>query len=432
MTNYDRTGGSLSKNAELYKTTIVVWAAAILLSSIVFHFGVRASIYDAILESAAAWTGTGISVFDSNTTALWLQFFRAVCNWLGGVGIIMTALTFVKPRRFLGWMMAATEFPGPYFLKSETDFRRYYRRIPLIYAALTVLQFLLLLLVRMDPLQAAMTALSNSSSAGLHHINNGFVAALPVQTKAIITLFAFLSSVYSPLFVLLIRKKWMSIRNSSELNLYIGRILLASLVLFGMIMFITPESANLKSAASVFAQVISSLSTSGYVISDVSSWPAGCLIVITLMGFTGACSLSTGGGYKTARLYIALKMIAYSLYKQVHPNSIKSLRYDKKPLKSESVVSANVFIALFMITYLLGALLLSLDNISLGDALAYSQAMLTGSGIPLISQNATGLATGFSSYGKVVLSALMIAGRLEIYPLLMIFLRSFWRSDSSL
>lgn len=432
MANYYRNGGSQSKNAELYKTTIAVWAAVILLSSIVFHFGVHANIYDAILESAAAWTGTGISVFDSNTTAVWLQLFRSVCNWIGGVGIIMTALVFIKPRRFLGWMLAATEFPGPYYLKSENDFRRYYRRIPLIYAALTALQFVLLLVAGMDPVRAVMTALSNSSSAGLHHINNGFAAALPIKIKAVITLFAFLSSIYSPLFILMIRRKRTSIKNSSELRLYIGRILIATVIISAVIMKRTPGAAALKSAASVFAQVISSFSTSGYVISDVSSWPAGCLIVITIMGFAGACSLSTGGGFKTGRLCIALKMIAYSLYKQVHPNSIKNLRYDKKPLKSEAVVSANVFIALFMITYLLGALLLSLDNISLGDALSYSQAMLTGSGIPLISQDATGLASGFSPYGKIILSALMIAGRLEIYPLMMLFLRSFWRADSSL
>ena len=432
--SYDNmSGGSHVKPAELYKTTIAVWTTMILLSSVVFHFAVHEStIFDAILEATAAWTGTGISAFDSASTPLWLQLFRSACNWLGGIGIVMISLTIIRPKRFRGWQLAATEFPGPYFLKSESDFRRYYRRIALVYVCFSVIQFLLLLLVDMDPIQAAMTALSNSSSSGLHHINNGFVTALPTSTKAIITVFAFLSSLYSPLFLLALHRKWKRIKESSELNYYVARIVLVTVVLSGLVISKAPGGDYIKSISSVFMQVISSLSTSGYVISDMSAWPLSCVIIISLMIFTGACSFSTGGGFKVSRLIIALKMIAHTLYKQVHPNSVRPLKYDKKPLKSESVVSANLFIALFMITYLLGALLLSLDKLSLLDSLSYSQAMLTGSGIPLISPEATGLADGFSSYGKVVLSALMVAGRLEIYPLLMIFFESFWKTDSSL
>ena len=113
----------------------------------------------------------------------------------------------------------------------------------------------------------------------------------------------------------------------------------------------------------------------------------------------------------------------------MHPRAVRSLTFDQKPIKSEYVASANIFIALFMITYLLGALLLSLDNVSLSEALSYSQAALTNSGISLASLTNAGLATRFSAYGRSVLSILMIAGRLEIYPLLMLFFRGFWRAE---
>ena len=426
-----KSSSSQIKPAELYKTTISIWVLMILLSSAVFYFAMPgSSISDAILESSASWTGTGIGAFDSAAVPVWLQLFRSVCNWIGGIGIIMISLSILKPRRVMGWTLAATEFPGPYFLKSDTDFRRYYRRIPLFYAALTVIQFLLLM-VSMSPVQAAMTALSNTSTAGLHHINNGVITGLPVQTKAIITLFAFLSSVYCPVFIYILRRKWNSLKDNSELKFYTGRILLAGIILTAIIVIKTTDISPIKAFTSVIMQLVSSLSTSGYIISDTSTWPAECIIIITMMTFAGACSLSTGGGFKSGRLLIALKMISYSLYRQVHPNSIKSIKYDNKALKSEAVVSANLFIALFMITYFLGALLLSLDNVSLLEALSYSRAMLTGSGIPLTCANAPGLATGFSAYGKIVMSFLMLAGRLEVYPLLMFLLKPFWKTDSS-
>ena len=433
MLIFNRKSSSQIKPAELYKTTISVWVLMILLSSAVFYFGMpNSSISDAILESAASWTGTGIGAYDSDIVPTWLLLFRSVCNWIGGIGIIMLSLSILKPRRFMGWTLAATEFPGPYFLKSETDFRRYYRRIAFIYAGLTVIQFLILLMVNMNPLPAVMTALSNTSTAGLHHMNNGVITALPMQAKIIISVFAFLSSVCTPVFVLIMRRKWKKIIDSSELSFYIGRILLAGIVITAIIVTKVSDVRPLTAFASVIMQLISSVSTSGYIISDTSAWPPECVIIITLMIFAGSCSLSTGGGFKISRLVIALKMISYSLYRMVHPNSVRSITYDKKPLKSEAVVSANLFIALFMITYFLGALLLSLDNVSLLEALSYSQAMLCGSGIPLTFTDAPGLVTGFSAYGKIVLSFLMLAGRLEVYPLLMFLFRNFWKSDSSL
>ena len=139
-----------------------------------------------------------------------------------------------------------------------------------------------------------------------------------------------------------------------------------------------------------------------------------------------------GGGFKDARLIVAFKSISYTLYRHIHPNSVRTLSFDKKPIKSDRAVSANLFIALFMITYLLGALLLSLDNIgsmNRSELLPGHDYQCTGTCIGAsphpISSN------GFSSFSKVVMGLLMICGRLEIYPVLMIFFRGFWKSDAS-
>lgn len=418
------------KQRTVYFRIMSAWLIIIALSVPVYYFGMPGgSIADALLESAASWTATGIGAYDASSMPLWLSLFRSVSVWIGGVGIIMLFLTILHPRRTMGWSYAASEFPGPSFLKTDTEFRMNYRRIVTIYAALTVLQFVILMAAGMPAPDALMSALSNTASGGLHHIGNGVVHTLSMPVKAVLTVFAFAGSVNSLLFVYILRRKWKFIKTSSELKVYISQILISTLLITGIIAFKGSFSNIGAEACSVFMQVVSSLSTSGYIIADVSKWPALCRDILLLEIFIGACSLSTGGGIKTGRVIIAVKTTFYTLYRHVHPNSVRTLTFNQKPLKSDHVVSANIFVALFMMTYLAGALLLSLDNVGLSEALYYSQAMITNSGISIGSLDHAGLAAPFSAYGRVVLSVIMIAGRLEIYPLLMLFFRGFWRAE---
>ena len=432
-----RLGGRISSAVRprvLFMTTLLTWFVLILVSVPIFFFGIPGhSVSDAILESTASWTATGIGAYDADIMPLGLQLWRSTCNWLGGIGIIMVVITLLPSRQFMGWTLAATEFSGPDFLKERNEFRQNYRRIVAMYAGLSLVQFILLMIAGMNPIHAVMTALSNTATGGLHHINNGVITSLSVPLKAIITLFAFISSLNATAFINLIHRKWKNLKNSSEAKVYVPYVLgLTLLISF----FVIKDGRSTGSAAAVFGsslmQVISSVSTAGYIVSDVHSWPDASVIILLLMMFIGSCALSTGGGIKLARIIIAVKTASYSIYKCVHPSSVRSLTFDKKPLKSDQVIPANLLIALFMITYLLGALLLSLDNITLYQALNYSQAMLINTGISPGSLETPGLAVAFSSYGKLVLSVLMIAGRLEVYPILMLFFRGFWRSDSSI
>ncbi|MBR2674374.1 MAG: TrkH family potassium uptake protein [Mogibacterium sp.] len=423
-------GGIQIGHAALYKITVAAWLLLISASSLVYYFIMpEYGFSSALLEATAGWTATGIGAYDAASVPLGLQIFRSISNWIGGVGIIMLALTLLPSRQFMGWTLAATEFPGPDFLKSETDFRRHYRKIVAIYACLSLLQFILLLLAGMAPLEAFMSALSNTSTAGLNHINNGVVTSLSPQIKIILTFFAFICSVNSAVFIHILRRKWKDLKKSSELKIYILRIAATVILISGILILRGHDGNPVQTICSVLMQVISFFSTSGFIISDIAAWHDVCIIILMIMGFAGACSLSTGGGFKICRLVIAVKTMSYGLYRHVHPSSVRSLTFDKKPIKSETVVSANLFIALFMMTYLLGALLLSFDNMSLASALGYSQAMITNTGLSLASPGSAGLATGVSAYGKFVLSFIMIAGRLEVYPLLMLLFRNFWKSE---
>ena len=415
-----------------YMATFFTWILLIWLTVPVFYFGIPGySFIDAVLEACAGWTTTGIGIYDTSTLPMGLQLCRSICNWLGGVGIIMTVFSLIPTRQYVGWGLVSTEFPGPTFLKSSLPFRNEYRKVVAIYMIFTLVQLMCLIAAGMPLFTSVLTALSNSSTSGLQHIQNGVATGLSMPVKWVITVFAFLGSVNCMLFLYLADRKLREISRNSELMFYFWRILLTTLLISGFVAHRFPDRSLMKVFSDVIMQVVSFVSTSGYIITDCHRWPPACMLFILLQMFIGSCALSTGGGIKVARIIIALKTVSYSIYRHIHPASVRTLTFNRKPMTSDQVLRANLFIALFMITYLGGALLLSIDNgMGVFDALNYSQAMITNTGTSIGELDAPGLAEHFTAFTKTVMCLLMIAGRLEVYPFVMIFMRSFWKPDN--
>ena len=415
-----------------YMTTFFTWLMLICLTVPVFYFSIPGySVADAMLEASASWTTTGVGIYDTAALPRSLQLLRSTCNWLGGVGIIMTILSLVPTRQFLGYGLVSTEFPGPSFLKSGDPFRKGYRKVVLVYMLLTMLQFIMLLLAGMPEFTSVLTALSNTSTSGLRHIGNGVVTELSPAIRVIITVFAFLGSVNCTLFLMIMNRRVKDIRKNSEIRVYVFRLLAAGVLITVFVSAASSDRHILRTFGAAVMQLVSFMSTSGYIITDISSWPHVCIILMLIMSFAGSCAVSTGGGLKTARLIIAVKSVSYGIYRHVHPRSVRSLTLDRKPMTSDQVMRANLFIVLFMLFWTGGAVLLSLDDMSVHRALCYSQAMLTNTGNTAGDFGQAALVQDFTPFTKAVMCLLMIAGRLEIYPFIMIFLRNFWRSDSA-
>lgn len=413
-----------------YMTTLFTWLLLVAVTVPVFYLGVPGhSIADAVFGASASWTATGISVYDFSGLPVSLRLVHSTCNWLGGVGMIMTVLSLVPTRQYLGYGLVSTEFPGPSFLKSGQPFRKGYRDVVLIYIILTLLQFMMLMITGMPLSDSVLTSLSNISTAGLQHLNNGVITGLPYVAKVIISIFSFLGSVNCTLLLLIMHRNFSELARSSEIKLYIGRILATGMV----IALVAAPHAHGRTALRIFGdvmmQVISFISTSGYMIADTEGWPQFCSILLFAEMFIGACAVSTGGGIKEARLIIVIKSISYTIYRHIHPAIVRSLTFNKKPMTSDQIMRANLFPVIFMTTFLMGALLLSADDMSVYEALGYSQAALTGAG-RYAGMNGPGLLPAdFSALSKCVMSLLMVAGRLEIYPFIMVCMRSFWKSD---
>lgn len=413
-----------------FMTTIFTWLVLIVITSFPFYFcSLNMSFIDAVFEAVAAWTTTGISVIDSDVMPIGLQMLRASCNWMGGLGIIVLALTFLPTWQFVGRSLVVTELPGPGFIKSNTTFRKAYRRSLLVYIGLTVFQYILLRLAGMPRSQALITALSNISTSGLVHINNGNIIALSLSVKIIITLFAFFGSLNFSVFILLSLRKIHEAFRNPELKFHSARIGITTIIISVVISISTGyTSSGLKEIGNILMQVTSYFSTSGFIVTNTSTWPATCKALIIMQLFIGASAISSGGGIKAARVIIAFKTSTSTIYRYIHRNIIKPIHYDGEALKLNTLLRSNLFIAVFVISYLIGATILSLD-LDIRSALNTSVAMLSNTG-SYIGQIATpNTINNYSFLSKLTMCLLMLAGRLEIYPILLIFFRGFWRSN---
>lgn len=416
-----------------FMTTTISWLAIIVITTFVYFFGqAEFTLIDSFFKATASLTTTGISSPANSVYPLSLQLFSSMLNWLGGIGIILISVSCISTVDFSRHALISVEIPGPEFLKSSISFKQSYGYIVFTYIILTAVHFIALCLAGMPVFTSVLTALSNISTAGLQHISNGVITNLPLAQKIIITIFAFLGSVNISFVILLFIHKARLIKNHTEIRIYTGRILITALIIAAAVTVLNHQSF-IRSLGDALMQTVAFLSTSGYVIADCSRWPLFCELLILLQMFVGACAFSTGGGIKTSRIAIGMKTAKFGLFRQVHPNAVRPVKFDDEALRSVHLVQANLFISLFMAIFIISAMIISLDNKneSIFDALNYSQAMITNTGTSIAELGVSGPAPDFSPLSKVVMSVEMLCGRLEIYPVLMLFFRSFWKSDSN-
>lgn len=415
-----------------YMTTVLTWFMLIFLSTLPYYFiPANLEFIDCLFESCASWTTTGATTMYIYNLPDSLQLWHATCNWLGGLGIIFITLTIVPNWQFVGQNLAATELPGPGFLKLKSTFRKSYRRLLIVYALITVTQFIALLCVGMDPFNSLLTALSCTSTAGLLHLNNGVIIHMSMGIKIVITIFTFIGSINFSALIMVMLGKFRIAFKGVEFRFHTIVILLATAYVAIQVAITSGMDSMMSRLGEILMQIVAFKSTSGYIIADCQHWPIEAKSMVFIMVFIGACAVSTGGGLKNARVIIALKTAIYGSYRHLHPHSVRTMSYNREPLKNQTVIRANLYIVMFFALYIVGSILLSIDAPTPEVALSYTQAMITNSGICISDTTHGGLILGWSDFSKVVMMFLMLAGRLEIYPMLLLFFKSFWIKNSN-
>ena len=379
---------------------------------------------DALFETVSGFTTTGATILSAvEPLPRCMLMWRSFTHWVGGMGVLVFIMAFVPLSGGQNMHIMKAESAGPSVSKLVPRVKTTALILYSIYIALTFIMFLFLLGGKMSVFEALNTAFGTAGTGGFGFRNDGFASFSP-YIQWVVTVFMLLFSVnFSCYYLLLIGRIKDAFNTELRCFLYLvaGAVLIITLNVRGM--FDTLGEA----IRHVFFTVSSLMSTTGFTTVDFNLWPELSRTVIVLLFFTGACAGSTCGGLKISRLLILIRGALNEVGNLVHPHRVKKVMLDKRPVDSEVVRSTNRYIICFMLLFIISLILISFDD---HDLITNFTAVATtinnvGPGLALVGP--TGNFGFFSVPSKLVLILDMLAGRLEIFPVLALFTPSTWK-----
>ena len=384
-----------------------------------FISGYIPSFIDAVFETSSGFTTTGASIL-TNIEALpkSLLFWRSFTHWIGGMGVLVFLVAILPLSGGDNFFLIKAESPGPSVSKLVPRVKHTAKILYKIYIVLTILEIVLLVLGGMKFFDAITLSFGTAGTGGFS-IKNSSVAGYSSYSQIVITVFMFIFGVDFSLYHLFLMRKPGYLFKSDEFRGYTIIVLSAiTLVCFNCMHLFSSIGEAIKHSA---FQVVSIITTTGYATTDYDKWPEFSKTIITFLTFVGACAGSTGGGIKVSRLLILLKSIAKEIRVSVHPKSTVKLKMNGRPIEHETVRAVNVFMASYIVIFAVSILLVSIDG---KDFITNFTSVLTTMGNvgPGLAQvGPAGNFSSFSAFSKIVLTLDMLIGRLEIFPILILF-----------
>jgi trk system potassium uptake protein TrkH len=383
------------------------------------------SITGAFFETAAGFTTTGASVVpDPALLSHGILIWRAETQWIGGMGIIVLSIAILPLLGVGGVQLAKAESPGHQPDRLTPRFRETAKRLWYVYVGFTVLQTILLALGDMNLFQAVAHAMTTMSTGGFGTEATSITGFSP-YTQWVIILFMFLAGASFALHFRALRAPIQYVRNV-EFRLYTALILGATAIMTITIIGSGPFEPYLRDA---LFTTTSLMTTTGYATADFGSWVPGVQILAVGLMFLGGMAGSTAGGVKTFRIAVLTKAAAADLRRIVHPRGIFVTRFGKETVSDAVMESIQTFFLFYMFLFMSGTVILGLmssdlDLVTSASAVASSLGNI-GPGLGAVGPTSNFLA--IPDAGKWLLSFLMIAGRLEIFPVVLLFTRYLWR-----
>lgn len=412
---------------EGFVTVALSWIVLSVMGSIPFLLtGSMTNPVDALFETVSGFTTTGASILaDVEALSRSVLFWRSFTHWIGGMGVLVFLLSLLHVKgdgSHINLMRA--ESPGPSVSKLVPTVQSTAKILYIIYIVMTLLEIGFLLLGKM-PLFDALTISFGTAGTGGFGIKNDSMAGYSVYLQVVVTIFMILFGVNFSAYFLIIRKKFKQALSMEEVRCYF-LIIFVSIAVISI--SIKDMYASVGEAVQQAAfQVGSIITTTGYSSTDFNLWPEVPQTILVLLMFVGACAGSTGGGIKVSRLVILMKTIKKELHTLLHPRSLKKLKMDGHALEHETLRATNVFLIAYVLIFSFSVLLVGFDGHDLVTNFTAVASALNniGPGLSLVGPIENfGL---FSNGAKLVLIFDMLAGRLEIFPLLLLFVRDTWK-----
>lgn len=379
---------------------------------------------DAFFEATSGFTTTGASILkDVEALSKCSMMWRSFTHWIGGMGVFVFILAVLPMAGGYSMHLMRAESPGPTVGKLLPKIRETAKILYIIYFAMTVLQFVILLILSM-PFFDALTITFGTAGTGGFGIKNNSIAGYSIPIQITITVFMILFGVNFNAYYLLLGKHKKYAFKMEEVRWYFIIILISTIII----------AVNVSSCYSDFLmsfhysafQVGSIITTTGYSTTDFDAWPQLSKTILVMLMFIGACAGSTGGGIKVSRILMLFKMVGAEMAKIIYPRSIKFIRMDKDIVDEDTVKTVAAYLITYVLIFGVSMFILAFDNLDMVTNFTGIAATFNNIGPGLALVGPTSNFSVFTPVSKLVLIFDMLAGRLELFPLLLLLSPSIW------
>ena len=413
-----------------FAATALSWIVLSLAGCLPFFLtGAIPDFVDAVFETASGFTTTGATILtEIESLPRSILFWRSFSHFLGGMGVIVFLLAII-PRlggtQSINLMKA--ESTGPAVTKSIPKLRHYAALLYGIYCGLTALEVILLLCGGMGFFDAVTTSFATAGTGGFMVYNDSLAHFNP-YLQTVCAVFMMLFGVNFSIYILMILRRFKLAFKNEELWSYVGITLSATAIIaVDLIVCRTFDGDIFQSIHQSFFYVTSVGSSTGFAITDVNKWPEFSKTILLIATCIGACAGSTGGGFKVSRLLILMKGMKKEFALILHPRSVHTVKMDNKRITHEVTRSVSVYFVIYCLIVIVTTSLVSLNGYDFMTNFTAVLATLNNTGPGMNVVGSTGNYAGFNFFSKIIFIFNMLAGRLELYPFLLIFVPSAWK-----
>lgn len=407
------------------------WLLISLFGALPFYFsGAIPSFVDAFFESSSGFTTTGSTLLSEiESLPRGILFWRSFTVWVGGMGILVLTIALLPSMGMGSMQIMKAESPGPIVGKIVPRLGTSAKILYGIYLGLTLVQILLLILAGMPVYDAFLHAFGTLGTGGFSNKNLSISHYNNVLIDVIVTVFMILSGINFSLYYFILKGNFKSFFKDQELRLYL--IIMGSSIL--LITFDLLFHGYYDSTATAFRyssfQIASIMTSTGYATADFNLWPIFSKVILLVLMFLGGCAGSTAGGIKLSRILIGFRSFKYSFKRIIHPNACYVVRFNGKKVDDQTVLNVTTYFFAYFFVFLIGTLIISLNNFDMTTTVSSVIATLNniGPGLELIGP--MGNFSFFSNLSKITFSLLMIIGRVEIYPILLLLIPELWKKN---
>lgn len=406
------------------------WIFASIFGALPFYLsGNIPSYIDALFETISGFTTTGATIInDIEAFPMGLLFWRSFTHWIGGMGILVVAIAVLPMLGSGGFHIFKAESPGPISDKIAPRIKSTAKILYTAYIIISLAEFILLMFGGMSAFESAVHTFGTLGTGGFSTRNASIGAFNNSYIFIVISIFMIMSGANFSLYYSLYKGKWREVIKNSELKLYLS-ILALSILAITIDMNIHLYHNLFESFKHSLFQASSIMTTTGYTTYDFNQWTSFSKAILFMLMFVGGSAGSTGGSIKVIRILVLLKMIKKSLTKILHPRAIVSVKFGTQPVSDDTLLNISSFFMLYMLIFIFGSIIISLEGIGFMGATSAVAATLGNIGPGFDFVGPSNNYAEFSNFSKLLLSFFMLLGRLELFTVIALLTPRFWRTE---